>query len=393
MVSLYFDYAATTPVDPRVKEVMLGCLGLDGVFGNPASRSHGFGWQAEATVEQARQQVALAIGADSREIVWTSGATESDNLAIKGAARERQGRGRHMITSVTEHKAVLDSFAVLEAEGFDVTWLEPGPGGAVTTEQVMAALRPDTTLVSLMMVNNETGVINELTGLGRLLRERDILFHVDAAQAPGKTSLDVRDLAADLVSLSAHKVYGPKGIGALFVRRAPEVRVQAQMHGGGHERGMRSGTLPTHQIAGMGEAFRIAQEQQEQDRDHLLRLNRLFLDGVAQIEGVRINGAEAPRVPNIINLNCGAVDGETLIAALAGVAVSSGSACASASMAPSYVLTAMGLSAEEAHASLRFSFGRFTTVEDIHRATETLAEVLPRLRARQTKDLGVGGSV
>lgn len=382
MGSLYFDYAATTPVDPRVKEVMLGCLGLDGVFGNPASRSHGFGWQAEATVEQARQQVALAIGADSREIVWTSGATESDNLAIKGAARERQGRGRHLITSVTEHKAVLDSFAVLETEGFDVTWLEPGPGGAVTTEQVMGALRPDTTLVSLMMVNNETGVLNELAGLGHLLREREILFHVDAAQAPGKTSLDVRELGADLVSLSAHKVYGPKGIGALFVRRAPEVRIQAQMHGGGHERGMRSGTLPTHQVAGMGEAFRIAQEQQEQDRDHLVRLNRLFLDAIGQIEGVRVNGAEAARVPSIINLNCGAVDGETLIAALAGVAVSSGSACASASMAPSYVLTAMGLSVEEAHASLRFSFGRFTTDEDVLQATGTLAEVLPRLRAR-----------
>lgn len=383
MSTVYFDYAATTPADPRVVEVMLGFLGQGGSFGNPASRTHGFGWQAEAAVETARQQVAAAIGADSREIVWTSGATESDNLAIKGAAWERRAQGRHLITSVTEHKAVLDCVDVLEGQGFEVTRLRPGPDGSISVGQVEQALRPDTTLVTLMLVNNETGVVNDLGELGAVLRERGVLFHVDAAQAPGKFPFDVRSLQADLVSLSAHKVYGPKGIGALYVRRAPEVKIQAQIHGGGHERGMRSGTLATHQIAGMGEAFRIANENQDKDLAHISALNRRFHDAILEIEGVSVNGAGSRRVPNIINLRFAGVEGETLMLALGGVAVSSGSACASASMAPSYVLTAMGLSDAEAHSSLRFSFGRFTTMVEIEQAIALLAEVVPRLRARQ----------
>lgn len=390
MSSLYFDYAATTPVDPRVVEVMLGCLGQDGIFGNPASRNHGFGWQAEAAVEAARQEVALAIGADRREIVWTSGATESDNLAIKGAAWQRRERGRHLITSVTEHKAVLDCFEVLQEAGFEVTWLKPAGDGCIRSGQVLEALRPDTILVSLMLVNNETGVINDLAGLGSQLRERDILLHVDAAQAPGKVALDVRQLKADLVSLSAHKVYGPKGIGALYVRRAPEVRIQAQIHGGGHERGMRSGTLPTHQIAGMGEAFRIASAQAAEDQAHLAALSQRFLDQVLRLDGVSVNGQGAPRVPNIVNLHFAGIEGETLMLALGGIALSSGSACASASMAPSYVLTAMGLSEAQAHSSLRFSFGRFSTTEEVDQVIALLGEVLPKLRSRQSGGAAAG---
>lgn len=390
MAPMYFDYAATTPVDDRVAEVMIGCLGREGVFGNPASRSHGFGWQAEAVVETARQQVAGAIAADSREIVWTSGATESDNLAIKGAAAQRRDRGRHLVTSVTEHKAVLDCFELLEQQGFEVSWLRPQANGQVLAEDVQQALRPDTILVSLMLVNNETGVINGLDGLGADLRERDILFHVDAAQAPGKIALDVRQLSADLVSLSAHKVYGPKGIGALYVRRAPEVRIAAQIHGGGHERGMRSGTLPTHQIAGMGEAFRLAGERQAEDAGHLAKLNRRFTAAVLKIDGISLNGRDAPRVPNIVNLEFAGIEGETLMLALGGMAVSSGSACASASMAPSYVLTAMGLSEARAHSSLRFSFGRYTTVDEVDGASDLLAEVVPRLRSRRAGPAAAG---
>lgn len=383
MTSIYLDYAATTPVDPRVVEAMLGCLGQGGNFGNPASRSHGFGWQAEAAVEAARQQVAATIGADRREIVWTSGATESDNLAIKGAAWERRPRGRHLITSVTEHKAVLDSFCFLQEQGFEVTWLRPDAHGAIRSEQVMQALRPDTILVSLMLVNNETGVLNDLEGLGIALRARDVLLHVDAAQAPGKTALDVRQLNADLVSLSAHKLYGPKGVGALYVRRAPGVSVQAQIHGGGHERGMRSGTLPTHQIVGMGEAFRIVGEGLAEDLEHLGALNKRFLGAVLDMEGVSLNGAGAARVPQIMNLTFSDIEGETLMLALGGIAVSSGSACASASMAPSYVLKAMGLSDDQAHASLRFSLGRFTTQDEVDQVIGVLSEVVPKLRSRQ----------
>ena len=384
MAALYFDYAATTPVDPRVIEVMTACLGPGANFGNPASRSHGFGWQAEASVETARQQLAHAIGADSREIIWTSGATESDNLAIKGAAWQRRAQGRHLITATTEHKAVTDSFELLQQQGFEVTWLTPDSSGRFTVDQVLDALRPDTSLVSLMLVNNETGVINRMDQLGLALRNRGVLFHIDAAQAPGKTAVDVRELNADLVSLSAHKVYGPKGIGALYVRRSPEVKIQAQIHGGGHERGMRSGTLPTHQIVAMGEAFRLAADGQGSDRAHIEGLNRRFLDAVLKLEGVSLNGAEAERVPNIMNLQFAGVDGETLMLALGGVAISSGSACASASLSPSYVLQAMGLKDQQAHSSLRFSIGRFSTVEEIDQVCGLLEEVLPKLRSRRS---------
>ncbi|MAL98363.1 IscS subfamily cysteine desulfurase [Hydrocarboniclastica marina] len=381
MTALYLDYAATTPADPAVIQAMLGCLGQDGVFGNPASRSHGYGWQAEAAVETARQQVALFLNADSREIVWTSGATEADNLAIKGAAAALQTRGRHLISSVTEHKAVLDSLSYLETQGFEVTWLRPDDSGMITADQVLEVVRTDTILVSLMLVNNETGVVNALSGLGHQLRSRNILFHIDAAQAPGKIAVDVKALGVDLLSLSAHKVYGPKGIGALYVRRAPEVQIQAQMHGGGHERGMRSGTLPTHQVVGMGEAFRIARECRETEAPRVERLGRRFLDAVLQIEGVSLNGRL--RVPNIMNLTFAGVDGETLLLALSDLAVSSGSACASASMSPSYVLKSMGLTDEQAHSSLRFSIGRFTTEAEIDRAADLVGEILPRLRERR----------
>lgn len=381
MTALYFDYAATTPVDPDVIQTMSGCLGQGGVFGNPASRSHGYGWQAEAAVETARQQVALFLNADSREIVWTSGATEADNLAIKGAAAALQTRGRHLISSVTEHKAVLDSISYLETQGFEVTWLRPDYRGMITADQVLEAVRTDTVLVSLMLVNNETGVVNALSGLGHQLRSRNVLFHIDAAQAPGKIEVDIKALGVDLLSLSAHKVYGPKGIGALFVRRAPEVQIQAQMHGGGHERGMRSGTLPTHQVVGMGEAFRIARACRETEAPRVERLGRRFLDAVLEVEGVSLNGRQ--RVPNIMNLTFAGVDGETLLLALSDLAVSSGSACASASMSPSYVLKAMGLTDEQAHSSLRFSIGRFTTEAEIDRAADLIREILPRLRERR----------
>lgn len=381
MNALYFDYAATTPVDPGVVRLMSGCLGQDGVFGNPASRSHGYGWQADAAVETARQQVALFIGADTREIVWTSGATESDNLAIKGAVERCRKQGAHLVTSLSEHKAVIDTFAYLETEGFEVTWLRPGPGGFITADQVRAALRPHTALVSLMLVNNETGVVNQLAGLGDDLRARGILFHVDAAQGPGKIDVNVHDLGVDLLSLSAHKVYGPKGIGALYVRRAPEVSILPQIHGGGHERGMRSGTLPTHQIVGMGEAFRLAGENRETETPRIERLAQRFLGNVLQEEGVSVNGQY--RVANIINLSFAGVDGETLLLALSDLAVSSGSACASASMAPSYVLKAMGLTDEQAQSSLRFSLGRFTTEDQVDQAAALIREVLPRLRQRR----------
>lgn len=382
---IYLDYAATTPVDPAVAEVMAGHLTLDGVFGNPASRSHGFGWQAEAAVENARRQVAQLIGADPREIVWTSGATESDNLAIKGAvsANRKEGVRPHVITSVIEHKAVLDTCTWLEGQGCEVTRLTPDTTGVISPAQVAAALRPETLLVSLMLVNNELGTINDLAPIGAMLRERGVLFHVDAAQAAGKMPLDVAELGADLVALSGHKVYAPKGIGALYVRRSPDVRIDAQIHGGGHERGMRSGTLPTHQIAGMGKAFELAGAGLEAESARLESLRSRFLEGIEPLPGVRLNGHPDRRVPGILNLGFEGVEAESLMLGLRELAVSSGSACASATMEPSYVLTGIGLSDGEAHAGLRFSMGRFTTTEEVDYALEQINTVVSRLRERR----------
>ncbi|MFL1404975.1 IscS subfamily cysteine desulfurase [Marinobacter sp. M1N3S26] len=382
---IYLDYAATTPVDPAVAEVMAGHLTLDGVFGNPASRSHGFGWQAEAAVENARRQVAQLIGADPREIVWTSGATESDNLAIKGAvsANRKEGVRPHIITSVIEHKAVLDTCSWLEGQGCDVTRLTPDATGVISSGQVEAALRPETLLVSLMLVNNELGTINDLAPIGAMLRERGVLFHVDAAQAAGKMPVDVVELGADLVALSGHKVYAPKGIGALYVRRSPDVRIDAQIHGGGHERGMRSGTLPTHQVAGMGKAFELAGAGLEEEAAHLESLRTRFLEGVEPLPGVRLHGHRDRRVPGILNLGFEGVEAESLMLGLRELAVSSGSACASATMEPSYVLTGIGLSDGEAHAGLRFSMGRFTTAEEVDYALEQINTVVSRLRERR----------
>lgn len=382
---IYLDYAATTPVDPAVAEVMAGHLTLDGVFGNPASRSHGFGWQAEAAVENARRQVAQLIGADPREIVWTSGATESDNLAIKGAvsANRKEGVRPHIITSVIEHKAVLDTCTWLEGQGCEVTRLTPDITGVISPAQVAAALRPETLLVSLMLVNNELGTINDLAPIGAMLRERGVLFHVDAAQAAGKMPLDVAELGADLVALSGHKVYAPKGIGALYVRRSPDVRIDAQIHGGGHERGMRSGTLPTHQIAGMGKAFELAGAGLEAESARLESLRSRFLEGIEPLPGVRLNGHPDRRVPGILNLGFEGVEAESLMLGLRELAVSSGSACASATMEPSYVLTGIGLSDGEAHAGLRFSMGRFTTTEEVDYALEQINTVVSRLRERR----------
>lgn len=378
---IYFDYAATTPMDPRVAECLSRFLTIDGVFGNPASRSHGFGWQAEAAVEAARKQVADLVNCDPREIVWTSGATESDNLAIKGLAFSRRADGRHIVTSQIEHKAVLDTCAWLERQGFEVTYLTPDADGVIATEQVVAALRPDTILVSLMHVNNETGVINDIAAIGTLLREKGVAFHVDAAQSAGKTPIDLDAMPVDLMSFSGHKVYGPKGIGALYVRRTPSLRIEAQIHGGGHERGMRSGTLPTHQIAGMGKAFDIAGDELAEEMARLTALRHKLVDGFLAIEGVTLNGHPEQRVPGIANFAFADVDGESLMLGLRDLAVSSGSACSSASLEPSYVLRAMGLSDELAHASLRFSIGRFTTHEEIDYAVSQVAEIVPRLRS------------
>lgn len=382
---IYLDYAATTPVDPAVADTMAGYLTLDGVFGNPASRSHGFGWQAEAAVENARRQVAQLIGADPREIVWTSGATESDNLALKGAvsANRKEGVRPHIITSAVEHKAVLDTCTWLESQGCDVTRLSPDATGAIPVDQVEAALRPETLLVSLMLVNNELGTVSDLGPVGELLRSRGILFHVDAAQAAGKMPLDVSALRADLLALSAHKVYGPKGMGALFVRRSPDVRIDAQIHGGGHERGMRSGTLPTHQIAGMGKAFELAASQLDDEVATLESLRSRFMAGVESLSGVRLHGHPDQRVPGILNLGFEGVEAESLMLGLRELAVSSGSACASATMDPSYVLTAIGLSDAEAHAGLRFSLGRFTTADEVDYAVEQITTVVTRLRERR----------
>lgn len=377
---VYLDYAATTPVDPVVAGEMARHLTLDGVFGNPASRSHGFGWQAEAAVENARRQVAELINADPREIVWTSGATESDNLAIKGAVEAAGIEGAHVITSAIEHKAVIDTCHWLERRGCDVTWLQPDASGAIAAEQVVDALRDNTVLVSLMLVNNELGTITDIAAIGERLREHNVLFHVDAAQAAGKIPVDVRQLQVDLLSLSAHKVYGPKGIGALYVRRAPAVRIEAQIHGGGHERGMRSGTLPTHQIVGMGRAFELAAEGLDEEMTHLENLRQRFLDQVCRLEGVSFHGHESRRVPGIVNLGFDGVDAESLMLGLRELAVSSGSACASATLEPSYVLQGIGLGTEQAHAALRFSFGRFSTGEELDFAAGEVTSVVTRLR-------------
>lgn len=382
---VYLDYAATTPVDPAVAETMAGYLTLDGVFGNPASRSHGYGWQAEAAVENARRQVAQLIGADPREIVWTSGATESDNLAIKGAvdANRKADVRPHIITSAIEHKAVLDTCSWLEGQGCDVTRLPPDATGQVSVAQVEQALRSETLLVSLMLVNNELGTVNDIPRIGAVLRERGILFHVDAAQAAGKMPVNVSDLKADLLALSAHKVYGPKGVGALYVRRSPDVRIDAQIHGGGHERGMRSGTLPTHQVAGMGKAFELAGEALDIEVSRLEGLRDRFLEGIGNLEGVSLNGHKTDRVPGIINLSFDGIEAESLMLGLRELAVSSGSACASATMEPSYVLTAIGLSDALAHAGLRFSLGRFTTEEEVDFAAGQVTSVVQRLRERR----------
>ena len=377
---IYLDYAATTPVDPRVAAKMMEFLTPDGIFGNPASRSHRFGWEAEEAVDEARNHVAELVNADPREIVFTSGATESNNLAIKGAAHFYQGKGKHIITSKTEHKAVLDTCRQLEREGFEVTYLDVQANGLIDLQVLADALRPDTTLVSIMHVNNETGVIQDIEAIGELCRARGILFHVDAAQSAGKVAIDLNTLKVDLMSFSAHKIYGPKGIGALYVRRKPRVRLEAQMHGGGHERGMRSGTLPTHQIVGMGEAFRIAKLEMAAERERILALRQRLWAGVQGIEEVHFNGDQQAFVPGILNVSFNYVEGESLIMALKDLAVSSGSACTSASLEPSYVLRALGLNDELAHSSIRFSIGRFTTQEEIDYTVQLVSGAIGKLR-------------
>jgi len=375
---IYMDYGATTPVDPRVVDAMIPWLREH--FGNPASRSHAWGWEAEAAVEKARQQVADLIGADPREIVWTSGATESDNLAIKGAAQFYKTKGKHLITVKTEHKAVLDTMRALERDGYEVTYLEVQEDGMLDLEAFQAAIRPDTILASVMFVNNEIGVIQDIAAIGAICREKGVIFHVDAAQATGKVEIDVKKLPVDLMSLASHKTYGPKGIGALYVRRKPRIRLEAQMHGGGHERGMRSGTLPTHQIVGMGEAFRIAKEEMQKDLEHARKLQRRLLDGLKDVEQVFINGNVEHRVPHNLNMSFNFVEGESLIMGIKGIAVSSGSACTSASLEPSYVLRALGRSDELAHSSLRMTIGRFTTEEEIDYAIATIKQNVAKLR-------------
>jgi cysteine desulfurase len=374
------DYSATTPVDPRVAEKMCECLTLEGNFGNPASRSHQYGWDADEAVEQARRDVAALINADPKEIVWTSGATESDNLAIKGVAHFYHKKGKHIITCKTEHKAVLDTCRQLEREGFDITYLDPEPSGLIDLDKLQAAMREDTILVSIMHVNNEIGVIQDIAAIGELTRARKILFHVDAAQSAGKVPIDLESMKVDLMSLSAHKIYGPKGIGVLYVRRKPRVRIEAQIHGGGHERGMRSGTLATHQIVGMGEAFRIAKEEMVQENERLLVLRDRLLNGVKDMEEVYINGDLEQRIAGNLNISFNYVEGESLIMALKDMAVSSGSACTSASLEPSYVLRALGREDELAHSSIRFTIGRFTTEEEVDYVVDKIRTQVERLR-------------
>jgi len=377
---IYLDYSATTPVDPRVAKVMMDCLTYDGNFGNPASRSHAFGWNAEEAVERARQQVASLVNCDPKEIVWTSGATESNNLAIKGAAHFYSKKGKHLITLKTEHKAVLDTCRQLEREGFEVTYLEPMDNGLVDLDVLKATIREDTVLISIMHVNNEIGVIQDIQAIGEIARENKVIFHVDAAQSPGKEKIDLQAMKVDLMSFSAHKIYGPKGIGALFVRRKPRIRIEAQMHGGGHERGMRSGTLPTHQIVGMGEAFSLAEAEMDSENVRIKALRDRLLDGLKDIEEVYINGDIQHRVPHNLNMSFNFVEGESLIMALKDIAISSGSACTSASLEPSYVLRALGRDDELAHSSLRFSIGRFTTEQDVDHAIKVIRTAVKKLR-------------
>ncbi|SMY38264.1 Cysteine desulfurase [Photobacterium malacitanum] len=378
---IYFDYSATCPVDPRVAEKMVQCLTMDGTFGNPASRSHRYGWQAEEAVDTAREYIAELINADPREIVFTSGATESDNLAIKGAAHFYNKKGKHVITCKTEHKAVLDPCRQLEREGYEVTYLEPESNGLIDLAKLRDAMREDTVLVSIMHVNNEIGVVQDIAAIGEICRENKTIFHVDAAQSAGKLPIDVQAMKVDLISFSAHKIYGPKGIGALYVRRKPRIRLEAQMHGGGHERGFRSGTLPTHQIVGMGEAFRIAKLEMAQDYQHAVDMRERLLKGLEGIEEMSINGDIEHRIPNNLNISFAFVEGESLLMALKDLAVSSGSACTSASLEPSYVLRALGLNDELAHSSIRFSFGRFTTAEEIDYAVVQIKQAVDKLRA------------
>jgi cysteine desulfurase len=375
---IYMDYGATTPVDQRVVDAMIPWLREH--FGNPASRSHAWGWEAEAAVEKAREQVAVLVGADPREIVWTSGATESINLALKGAAQFYKTRGKHLITLKTEHKAVLDTMRELERQGFEVTYLDVQEDGLVDLAKLEAAIRPDTILISVLFVNNEIGVIQDIPTIGKMCRERGIIFHVDAAQATGKVDIDLANLPVDLMSLASHKTYGPKGIGALFVRRKPRVRIEAQMHGGGHERGMRSGTLATHQIVGMGEAYRLAKLEMGAERERIRMLSQRLIDGLSDIEQVFLNGHPTQRVPHNVNMSFNFVEGESLIMGIKGIAVSSGSACTSASLEPSYVLRALGRSDELAHSSLRMTIGRFTTVEEIDYVITTLKDRVAKLR-------------
>lgn len=380
--SIYLDYAATTPVDEQVAKKMMQYLTFDGTFGNPASRSHGFGWQAEEAVETAREQIADLIHADPREIVFTSGATESNNLAIKGIAQFYSNKGKHIVTSKIEHKAVLDVCRELETQGFEITYIEPQPKtGLILVEDVKAALRDDTILVSLMMVNNELGTLTDVTAIGEITREKGIILHVDAAQAAGKTPIDLETMKIDLMSFSGHKIYGPKGIGALYVRRKPRIRIKAQTHGGGHERGMRSGTLATHQIVGMGEAFAIAGQKMVEEQARIAKLRDRLWVGLQDMEQIFLNGSMEQSIPNIVNISFNFVEGESMMMSLKDLAVSSGSACTSATLEPSYVLRALGLSDELAHSSIRFSFGRYTTEDDIDRIIEEVKAAVSKLRA------------
>ena len=377
---IYLDYAATTPVDPRVAQVMAKCLTLDGNFGNPASRSYRFGWMAEEAVDIARNQVSDALNCDPREIVFTSGATESNNLAIKGVADGYASKGKHIITVNTEHKAVLDTCEYLQAQGFDVTYLQVGTDGLVNLSELEGAMREDTILVSVMHVNNELGVTQDIESIGKLCRQHNVLFHVDGAQSVGKVAIDLNELPVDLLSMSAHKFYGPKGMGALYVRRRPKINLEAQIHGGGHERGMRSGTLATHQIVGMGEAIELASRDMEAENERIKALRIALWNGLSKIEGVCLNGHEEKRIAGILNVSFADVDGESLMMGLNDIAVSSGSACTSASLEPSYVLKALGRSDQLAHAGIRFSVGRFTTQDDIDYVVNKVTDVTNRLR-------------
>ena len=380
-IPIYLDYSSTTPVDERVAKKMSECLTKEGTFGNPASRSHPYGWDSEKLIDEARANVASLLGADKREIIWTSGATESDNLAIKGAAYFYKEKGNHLITLSTEHKAVLDTMRFLESEGFEVTYLDPKDNGLLDIEELKKAIKPTTTVISIMHVNNEIGVIQDLESIGKICRENKIVFHVDAAQSPGKVDIDVNKFNIDLCALSAHKAYGPKGIGALYVRRKPRIRIQPQMHGGGHERGFRSGTLPTHQIVGMGEAFKYAKLEMEEDNKKIKKLRDMLWNGLKDMEEIYLNGDLDQRIPGNLNISFNFVEGESLIMAIKDIAVSSGSACTSASLEPSYVLRALGREDELAHSSIRMTIGKYTTEDEIKHTVELLKNAVTKLRS------------